>query len=128
MDVGEKGGGDVDPVITVWDVVVVVAETVGEVFVDPLECVVVCGSNVGRREITRDYWSGGDRVDGGDGLFDGGQGESWGNGYGGVGRAGDVCGWVHGDQWARRVDVGVGVGGVMIHRIRRVGCGSFGQM
>ena len=29
MDVGEKGGGDVDPNITVWDVLVIVAKSVG---------------------------------------------------------------------------------------------------
>ena len=74
MYVGEEGGSDVDPVIAVWDVAVIVAETVGQVFVDSLECVVVGGPNVGRWEIARDYWAGGNRVDSGDGFFNGGYG------------------------------------------------------
>ena len=91
MDMGEEGGGYVDPVVTVREHIVVVAESMCEVFVDSLESMVVCSANVCRREIARDYGVNGHWVNSGDGLFDGGYSEARGNRHGGVGCAGDVC-------------------------------------
>ena len=119
VDVCEEGGSDVDPVVAVWDGIDIVTESVGQVFMDSLECMVICGTDVGRREVTRDYRARGNWVDSSDGVLNGGNSETRGNGHGGVGRVGDVSRWVYGDQRTRRVDVGVGVGGVGIHGIRR---------
>ena len=76
VDVGEKGSGNVNPIVAVQEVFVVVAEAMWEVFVDSLECMVVCSSDVGRWEVTWDYGVGGNWVDRGDGLFYSGYGEA----------------------------------------------------
>ena len=46
MDVGYEGSGGINPIVAVWDAFDIVAETVGEVFDDSLEGMVVGGSDV----------------------------------------------------------------------------------